>query len=282
MSNGVIRVLFFENSAFEVRTIFKTLEGESPGQFTVINVPNYQDALTHLASANADIVLLDWTTPETRIPSTINELTSAYPEIPVIALVHPKDEDIVLEAMKFGVHDYLIKGQIDGQEVTHILKTAVARHRILCDEFCDLDVVAGTAGSPQPEETRDPEKLQDYNPNAFADMKNQYSDILENALEARAFRVDNRITKHLKGLAETLGRYRATPRDLVGLHVSALKEKTDRAPLVSVEAMVREGRWVLLQTMGYLAAYYRLACLGDNQPRASVADNLPNNCRRRS
>lgn len=282
MSSGIIRVLFFEKRASDARSIIKALDGESPPQFTVINAPHFQGVLTLLASADADIVLLDWTNSDTIDPSTVHELTSSYPEIPVIALVSPEDEEAALGAMQFGVHDYLIKDRIDGQGMAHVLKTAVMRHKILCDEFCDLDLVAGTAGSPHPEDKREPVKVRDHASDTFEDLKEQYADILEIALEARAFREDNRITEQLKGLAEILGRYQATPRSLVELHVKVLKEKTDRAALLKVEAMVREGRWVLLQAMGYLAANYRQACLVDGQTETSVTGNISNNCRRRS
>jgi hypothetical protein len=94
-------------------------------------------------------------------------------------------------------------------------------------------------------------------PDEFASLAQRYGDVLDQALDQRAFRVDHRLPEQLRALANRLGFLKAGPRDVVELHSVALKGRLSGAAAQKAQAYVEEARVVVLELMGYLAAYYR-------------------------
>jgi hypothetical protein len=54
----------------------------------------------------------------------------------------------------------------------------------------------------------------------------------------------------------------ATPRDLVAIHLAAMRGVSIDAPPTRQQAYMGEGRLMLLELMGHLAAYYRARAYG--------------------
>lgn len=94
-------------------------------------------------------------------------------------------------------------------------------------------------------------------PAVFAEVVQRYQTLLDQALERRAFKVEHPISVELRNLAQQLGLHRAVPRDVLELHLTALKAKTSAASPARAQAYAEEGRILVLELMGYLAAYYR-------------------------
>ena len=62
----------------------------------------------------------------------------------------------------------------------------------------------------------------------------------------------------LAAIAESLGFYKAGPRDVVDIHTTALKEKSLKAATVEKrKAYAREGWVTVLELMGHLVSFYR-------------------------
>jgi PAS domain S-box-containing protein len=99
-------------------------------------------------------------------------------------------------------------------------------------------------------------------PNSFSEMLQHYGDLMELALEQQVYRVDHDISGNLRSIADELGYLKAGPRDVVELHSSALKRKTNAASHAKAQAYVEEGRMMVLELMGHLASYYRTYSLG--------------------
>jgi len=72
--------------------------------------------------------------------------------------------------------------------------------------------------------------------------------------------------KRLAAIAESLGFYKAGPRDVVDIHAAALKEKTQQATLEKKKAYTGEGWIMVLELMGYLASFYRNRAQGTGAP----------------
>ncbi len=100
--------------------------------------------------------------------------------------------------------------------------------------------------------------LVDGFPDTFRKLVDSYEELMDLALEQQAYKVKHDISGRLGGMAETLGFYKAGPRDVVDIHTTALKEKGRKA--VSVEkkkAYTGEGWIMVLELMGHLASFYR-------------------------
>ncbi len=94
-------------------------------------------------------------------------------------------------------------------------------------------------------------------PEVFAELVRRYVDLLDGALEQRAYKVDRGVSEQLRALAEEIGSYNAGPRDVIEVHTAALKQKTAALPPTLAQAYLEEGRLVALELMGHLASYYR-------------------------
>jgi hypothetical protein len=69
----------------------------------------------------------------------------------------------------------------------------------------------------------------------------------------------------------------AGPRDLVDMHGLALKIKTREVTPQKMGAYVEEGRFLILELMGYLAAFYRNYVLNGGRiapPEKTAADKM--------
>jgi hypothetical protein len=90
----------------------------------------------------------------------------------------------------------------------------------------------------------------------------QYGDLMEKALEQRTFKIEHSIPKRLQVLAEQIGFLQAGPRDVIDIYTEALRGKTDKTIPTKTEAFVEEGRFLVLELMGYLVSFYRTHSFG--------------------
>lgn len=105
--------------------------------------------------------------------------------------------------------------------------------------------------------------LQDGFPDTFRKLTESYEELIELALEQQAFKVKHDISGRLGAMAETLGFYKAGPRDVVDIHTTALRSKTrEAATIEKKKAYTGEGWIMVLELMGDLASFYRNRALG--------------------
>lgn len=113
--------------------------------------------------------------------------------------------------------------------------------------------------------------IEDSAPDIFERLVNQYGEILEQAIQRRAYWVeDDKVSELLREMADEMGMLRLSPRDIVQIYNAALKHKGNRVSLPQkADAYVEEGRLTLLELMGNLVSYYRnhLSGSSDNKPR---------------
>jgi hypothetical protein len=104
--------------------------------------------------------------------------------------------------------------------------------------------------------------LRENVPDIFGELIQRYGDLMEQALEQRAYKVQYNISDDLQAMAEQTGFLKAGPRDVVEIHSTALQRKTRNVTSAKTQAYVEEGRLMLLELMGYLVAFYRNYSLG--------------------
>lgn len=99
-------------------------------------------------------------------------------------------------------------------------------------------------------------------PDTFKEIVVHYSELMDQALEQRAYKVDYDISGNLRSIAEQMGFLKAGPRDVVKLHSTVLQGKTRDVPSAKARAYLEEGRVLVLELMGYLSSFYRNSALG--------------------
>jgi hypothetical protein len=95
------------------------------------------------------------------------------------------------------------------------------------------------------------------NPALFCACMEIYERLLEQRLEERTYHVQHGTSMALVGLSRRLCEGRATPRDIIEIHSLALRRICAGVPDQKSAAYTNEGRVMVLELMGRLAAAYR-------------------------
>lgn len=98
--------------------------------------------------------------------------------------------------------------------------------------------------------------MREANPGLFRELVERIAALLDLRLERRAYKV-RRSEPPLADIAATLGRHGAGPRDVVEVYRAALERRTNRGASRRTHAYLEEGRLLVLELMGDLAAFYR-------------------------
>jgi len=85
--------------------------------------------LEHLTKKGTDLVLLDLSLPDSSGLDTFLKVQKEIPGTPIVVLSNLEDEALALEAVKQGAQDYLVKGQVEGKVLLHVMRYAVERKR---------------------------------------------------------------------------------------------------------------------------------------------------------
>ncbi len=121
--------------------------------YDVTPATNGDDALALVAGENYDIVLLDEMMPGMDGLSTLDEIKSLQPTLPVIMVTKSEEEQLMNEAIGKRIDDYLVKPVNPSQIVMACKRILDARQiraqRMMRDyvtEFQDLDSIMSNAG----------------------------------------------------------------------------------------------------------------------------------------
>jgi len=122
-------ILLVEDNLSYSKLVEKML-GESGGTAQIeLSVDTIAKGLEALDNSDFDLVLLDLKLPDSDGLDTFNTLHEYCPDMPVIVLTAMSDERKAVQAVKSGAQDYLIKGEVDGRQLSRSIRYAVERQR---------------------------------------------------------------------------------------------------------------------------------------------------------
>jgi PAS domain S-box-containing protein len=125
-----INVLLVEDSPSDAQLLCEFLQDYPPQRFAMARAERLEEAIKLVAERTFDVVLLDLTLPDSAGLDTCTRMRRAAPHVPIVVLTGVDDETIALEAMRQGVEDYLVKGQIiHGGTIGRTIRYAVERSR---------------------------------------------------------------------------------------------------------------------------------------------------------
>jgi len=126
-----IHILLIEDDPDDVVLFIQNLRqaGGSDGQFRVVCVHSLDEGMGRLLGGDVDIVVLDLSLPDGWGLETLAKLQSRMPDIPIVVLTASNDESQAVEALRRGVQDYLIKGQVNSLILPRTIRYAIERHR---------------------------------------------------------------------------------------------------------------------------------------------------------
>lgn len=278
-----VRILLVEDNPGDALLLTELLAEVGNGRFNVIQESTLDAALQRLKKEEFAAVILDLALPDSKgmdtVDRTHNQVASA--RVPIIVLTGVTDESEGVTAVQHGAQDFLVKNDLQASHLIRSVQYAIERHRARLKqedeearehherEVESLESISSTSTTLVTARAYGMDRLKEASPDTFATLVDQYTQLIELAIEQRAFKVDRKTTQDLRVMAQRLGFMRAHPRDVVDIHVAAMRKEAVGAKLRRYYVMAEESRMLLTELMGYLASYYRDHMVPTRQQSAS-------------
>ena len=115
-------ILLIQNDSADADAIREALVNSSDGSFRVVWVKHCSDGLQALADQKRQgtnaceriaAVLVDLALPDSNGIESFERLFAAAPQVPILILTNPEDENIAKSAVHRGAQEYLLKAHLD-------------------------------------------------------------------------------------------------------------------------------------------------------------------------
>ncbi len=144
MSSRGPTVLLVEDNPDDTDTLRELLV-DAGARVRLECVTTLSAALTRVAEARFELILLDLSLPDSHGLQTVQRALAAAPHLPILVLTGTEDEALGTAAVHAGAQDYLVKGQVDGAMLVRCMRYATERHRLLAARTADAAVWAALA-----------------------------------------------------------------------------------------------------------------------------------------
>lgn len=277
MLNRRCQILLVEDEPEEIeyfrRLLSKAKSSSFKQGFELIVAQSLKKGLQQLSSNDIDVVFLDLMLSDSRGIQTLAEILEFAPTLPIIVYT-VLNETAAVKVLELGAIGYLHKTEIDTKLLVYAIRSAIERQEqinILKQqqkqqqqvEFEQLEAIAAF-NTNKNVSLSDSVSLQQSKPDIFAELVQNYCEIMDLALEEKAYKVDHNTSDKLAALARQLGFMQATSRDVIEIHTTVLREKNTGVSRKH-QVYAKEGRLIILELMGYLTAYYRKYFIGLNK-----------------
>lgn len=126
-----INILLVEDNPGDVRLLDVYLKYSFNTVYSLSTVAFLSKALEMLEQNSFDIVILDLSLPDSKGLDTFKRAYEHSPQIPIIVLTGFEDESTGINAMKLGAQDFLIKGNVNGKELSRSINYSIERYKLL-------------------------------------------------------------------------------------------------------------------------------------------------------
>jgi CheY-like chemotaxis protein len=265
-----IRVLLFGGSA-EDRSLLENLPSDpDEPSFQITGVDTLREGVGLLGpSAEFDLIVASLQLQDSNGFGTLKAIRTAAAGIPVVIVAPPGGEALGIEALRHGAQDYLIPQSKPIELLARRLRFAVERARHHSEGAADRREADDRLELADWESLRNPppteltsrnyhgSTLRETFPELFSIAAARYGELLRAAVERRAYRVSPPVVDPVQALADSLGEIHAGPRDIIEVHLAALKESTRGLSAAKAHATLEESRLLVLDLMGKVAGFYR-------------------------
>ncbi len=132
MTKNATNLLLIEDDDIDREAIRRLLRH----RYTIYEAPTAQAALTLLETMRPHCVLLDYRLPDLDGLQLIPKFTAAY--IPVIVTTGEESPEVIVDAMRLGAQDYLVKSALSKVALEHAISNAIEKiglqHNVLLQQ----------------------------------------------------------------------------------------------------------------------------------------------------
>ncbi len=125
-----LNILIVEDDLGDAKLLHSLLRQSSLSISTVKHVERLDTALGVLDKDDFDVVFLDLGLPDSQGIDSLSTINAKAPNAPVIVLSGLDNAGMAAMAMRKGVEDYLVKGQVDSNLLTHTVQYAIERKQL--------------------------------------------------------------------------------------------------------------------------------------------------------
>ena len=122
-----LTVLLIEDNLEEAELIRLMLTQSRRETLEVEHVTRLQEGLKRLQGEPVDVVLLDFSLPDSSGLASFEKAREVAPHVPIVVLTNLDDEEIALRAVREGAQDYLVKRQVDKELLLRSIRYAIER-----------------------------------------------------------------------------------------------------------------------------------------------------------
>ncbi len=124
-----LSVLIIEDSIADMRLIEELLVESGDTSITLNHSETLQDGIDRLEQGDIDVALLDLNLRTSGGLDTLKSVKAAATAVPIVVLTGLGDEQMALDAVRFGAQDYLVKGDLDEDRLVRSVRYAFERAR---------------------------------------------------------------------------------------------------------------------------------------------------------
>lgn len=126
-ASGPLRLILIDDDAVD-RVAVKRVLGQTAGDYQIEEFDSGEAGIERILSAPADCVLLDYSLPGVDGFVVLERLAQANADVPVIMLTGIGDEELVIESLRRGAHDYLSKAKLDADTLASKIRVVRRLH----------------------------------------------------------------------------------------------------------------------------------------------------------
>jgi len=124
-------LLIVEDNPADVLLIKEHLSESPWKRYDITVAETLTDAVGRLKNNDIDVVLLDLSLPDSSGLDTVRTVVTKYPHVVIIVLTGLQDEQVALQAVRYGAQDFIEKKQITSSLLNRAISYSIERKKNL-------------------------------------------------------------------------------------------------------------------------------------------------------
>ncbi|MBL1211295.1 ATP-binding protein [Geminocystis sp. GBBB08] len=126
-----LHILLVEDNLPDIIIIKKQFQKLQTLQVDLTHVSTCREAIINLQNTTFDVILLDLSLPDSQNLDTVKTIYAHSNDIPILILTGLDDEEIAITSVREGAQDYLVKGEINLDNLQRAIRYAIERKQKL-------------------------------------------------------------------------------------------------------------------------------------------------------